>query len=164
MKNKRILIGCIVVIMAGVLSGFVPATPQLFILNENTGKIILEHNIQPGDTFDMNYMHSVNRSRVTDHFVITDDYQIKVESTDFSAYGAGIPEPEGGQTITLYDDHVTIDGLDRLVDPYRFFVGTIADHNITICDDAPIHFTDLVEPKSSLVVDIRRAGFWQVLF
>ncbi|MDO4552864.1 MAG: DUF1850 domain-containing protein [Bacillota bacterium] len=140
-----------------------PAVPQLSVTNGDSGAVLLSYAVEPGDTFVVGYIHSVNKSLVEDHFVITEDHRIMVESTSFVAYGAGIPEPEEGQTLTITEDAVVIDGIDRLADPYRLFVGVIADHRFSMGSGDSIHLKDLVPPQTTLIFQVERQPLWQLL-
>ena len=86
-----------------------------------------------------------------------------VISTAFQAYGAGIPEPDTGQTLTIYEDKVEISNINRIVDPYRLFVGTTADHTITIGNGNAIHLIDFSKPQSIIVIDIHRVSIIKAL-
>jgi len=131
-----------------VLLAIVPIVPQLSVKNADNGKTILSHKVKPGDTFTVSYIHSVNKSKVLDSFTITNNYIIMLTATSFSAYGAGIPEPEEGQTLSIRDDRIEISNINRYVDPYRLFVGTTADHTIIFNDEETVHLIDFVKPKT----------------
>lgn len=161
--NRYLKTGYICLLIAVALLAFVPIVPQLSVKNADSGRTILSHIVKPGDTFTVSYIHSVNKSKVVDSFTITDKYQIMVTSTAFSAYGAGIPEPEEGQTLTVYDDRVEITNINRIVDPYRLFVGVTADHTMKIGKEEPIHFTDIVSPQTSIIIDIYKVSIFKVI-
>lgn len=161
-KHKRIIL-IIIVCGAVVLSALLPAVPQLSVTAGDSGEALLAYRVQPGDRFTVGYIHSVNKSLVEDRFVITGEYLIMVEATSFVAYGAGIPEPEEGQTLTITDDAVVISGIDRITDPYRLFVGVTADHRFSMEGDEPIYLKTLVPPQTTLIFDVEKKSLLHLL-
>jgi hypothetical protein len=61
--------------------------------------------INPGDRFSLEYIHSTQLSRVTDDFEIDQDHRILLVGTTFSDHGAGLPyHPHCGGTFSVQRD------------------------------------------------------------
>ena len=97
-----------------------------------------------GDVFSITFIHSVNKSPVTDYFEIREDgiYGIK---TVYYGFGAGVPtELEEGQTLTIEEDgSMTISGIDVKLSNLIYRVGTVSDHTLTLPDESEISLRDL---------------------
>lgn len=104
-----------------------------------------------GVEFSVSYTHSVNKSRVWDTWQIVDDGQLRLISSRFSAYGAGIPEPEEGQHFLVLEDSYVIEGFDLVQPSFRLFVGRIADHALEVSGQR-ILLKDIVPPGTSLEI------------
>lgn len=157
------------VIAVGLLV-FAPVIPQLSAFDSTLGRMVFTSAAAPGDRFSMSYTHSVNKSRVTDLFTITDDYEIMVSRTSFYSYGAGIPEPEANttQTLKVYDDRIDIENIDRILTPYRFFTGTTAEHTFTALDSPlrvkgetlpigiPVPLNDYTAPQTAMILSVEK--------
>ena len=97
-----------------------------------------------GDEFSITFIHSVNKSPVTDYFEIREDgiYGVK---TVYYGFGAGVPTGlEEGQTLTYGEDgSMIISGFDLKMDSLIYRVGTVSDHILTLRDESEISLRDL---------------------
>ena len=97
-----------------------------------------------GDTFSVEFIHSVNQSPVTDYFEIREDgiYGVK---TVYYGFGAGVPtELEEGQTLTYGDDgSMIISGLEVKLNSLIYRVGTVSDHILMLENGMKISLRDL---------------------
>ena len=148
----------IVFALIAALLAFLPLMPQLRVYSAGDGRTVICRPVHPADSFTVTYTHSVNKSPVTDYFVITGTYEIMVTKTRFFSYGAGIPEPEPGQKIRTKDGYIEISNIDRILPSYRLFIGLFADHRLTFAGEPTLHLAELAQPQTTLVFEIRRAS------
>ena len=103
-----------------------------------------EYEMAVGDGFSITFTHSVNKSPVTDYFVVREDgiYGVK---TVYYGFGAGVPtEPEEGQTLTYGEDgSMILSGLEVKMDNLIYRVGTVSDHILTLEDGSGISLREL---------------------
>ena len=103
-----------------------------------------EYEMAIGDEFSVTFIHSVNKSPVTDYFEIREDgiYGVK---TAYYGFGAGVPTGlEEGQTLTYGEDgSIIISGFDMKMDSLVYRVGTVSDHILTLRDENGISLRDL---------------------
>ena len=103
-----------------------------------------QYDMVVGDEFSITFIHSVNKSPVTDYFEIREDgiYGVK---TVYYSFGAGVPTGlEEGQTLTYGDDgSMIISGFDLKMDDLIYRVGTVSDHILTLQDGSEISLRDL---------------------
>jgi len=82
-----------------------PPPRVLEIADAKNGDQILRTYIWPGDDFSLEYVHSVQRSRVKDTFTIDRRYRIVLVETTFSDHGAGLPyKSHQGGTFSILND------------------------------------------------------------
>lgn len=119
-----------------------------------SGSLILEnpsdktqyaaYDVTVGDTFSIEFIHSVNKSPVIDYFEIREDgiYGIK---TVYYGFGAGVPtDLAEGQELTYgEDDSMIISGFDLKLSSLIYRVGTVSDHILTLEDGTEISLRDL---------------------
>ena len=119
-----------------------------------SGSLILEnpsdktqyaaYDVTVGDTFSIEFIHSVNKSPVIDYFEIREDgiYGIK---TVYYGFGAGVPTDLGeGQKLTYGEDgSIIISGFDLKLSNLIYRVGTVSDHILTLEDGTEISLRDL---------------------
>ena len=103
-----------------------------------------EYEMAAGDGFSITFIHSVNKSPVTDYFEVREDgiYGVK---TVYYGFGAGVPtELEEGQTLTYGDDgSMIISGVDVKMKNLIYRVGTVSDHILTLEDGSEISLREL---------------------
>lgn len=130
----------------------------LVLFNNDTNKVIETYPIKKGDTFSVEFIHSVNATPVTDYYKFDDQNNIYVFKTVYYGFGAGVQtELNPGEKISYGDDgSMTIYDIDKKIDPLTYFVGTISDHLLRINDSDAISLRDLCGKNTSLQILIRR--------
>ena len=86
-----------------------------------------------GDEFSVGFIHSVNKSPLTDVYQIK-DHKIYVVRTIYYGFGAGVQtELEDGQTLSYGENgEMIISGFDRELPYLSYMVGTVSDHTLTV--------------------------------
>ena len=146
-----------------------PLSSQLCVRNQDTGDLLLHFPAKPGNRFEVSYTHSQNRGNVRDLFQLDAHNTIILQATCFTSYGAGMPEPESGQTFRYDEGGIWIEQLQREVDPYMFFVGTIADHQFHWMGDlekSPRTYSmkTVTPPQTSIIVDVEKLSLYALIF
>ena len=123
----------------------------LILSNGKTGEEYARFNLREGGTFSVGFIHSVNKSPVTDFYQITDG-KIYVEKTIYYGFGAGVQtEIEEGQTLEYGEDgSMIVSGFHKEIPDLLYIVGTVSDHVLVINGGREISLRDLCG-RSSLV-------------
>ncbi len=139
-KHRRIIvIGSIIVtaaimlsIIAAVLLNNSEQAAKLVLVNEDTGEIYAQWDCYDGLQFEVEFIHSVNKSPVCDVFEITDNV-IYVTATRYSDFGAGVQTELGeGQTLSYENGEMIVSGFNQPFEKVRYIVGTVSDHILRI--------------------------------
>lgn len=144
-RTKVLIAAAVVAIAAIAAVFFINGSGQRLVLrNANTGKKYASYKIKDGDVFSVGFIHSVNKSPLTDYYVIRDG-KIIVFKTVYYGFGAGVQtEIEEGQTLTYGDDgSMIVTGFDKEINPLTYFVGTVSDHTLTINENTKISLREL---------------------
>lgn len=132
---KRLLTGAAIVVMiaASVFIFFILSSPCLILKNGDTGKTLAVYRIEEENEFSITFVHSVNKSPVTDVYEIRNG-DIYVVRTIYYSFGAGVQtEIEEGQALEYGEDgSMIVSGFDRLMDNLSYIVGTVSDHILVI--------------------------------
>jgi len=135
MQRKILIAGAaiMVTITASVFILFSFSTPCLILKNGDTGKVIMTFPVKEKDEFSITFVHSVNKSPVTDVYQIQNG-KIYVVRTVYYAFGAGVQtEIEEGQKLEYgQDGSMTVSGFNRPMDNLSYIVGTVSDHTLQI--------------------------------
>lgn len=119
-----------ILFVAGIL--LIPMFPnRLVVSDQRTGAALMALPIEPGETFQLRYTHSVNLSDVTDTMEWTGE-TIVCRSTLFTAFGAGIPVlADGvGTDFTHTEDGFLITGIDKPEERILVMLQTAPNHRL----------------------------------
>ena len=132
---KRLLTGAaiVVIIVASVFVYFILSSQCLVLKNSDTGKTLAVYPIEEGNEFSITFVHSVNKSPVTDVYEIRNG-DIYVVRTIYYSFGTGVQtEIEEGQTLEYGEDgSMIISGFDQPMYNLSYIVGTVSDHILEI--------------------------------
>jgi hypothetical protein len=142
---KRLLTGAaiVVIIAVSVFLYFLVSFPCLILKNADTGKTLAVYPIEEGSEFSVTFVHSVNKSPVTDVYKICNG-EIYVIRTIYYSFGAGVQtEIEEGQFLEYGEDgSMIVSGLDRPMHNLSYIVGTVSDHILEI-NGSPVKLREL---------------------
>lgn len=105
----------------------------LTLRNGDTKEVYARYEIKDGDEFSVGFIHSVNKSPLTDVYQIR-DHKIYVVRTIYYGFGAGVQTGlEDGQTLDYGDNgEMIISGFDREMPHLSYIVGTVSDHTLML--------------------------------
>ena len=114
---------------------YVNAGTELVLTDKDTGKEIARYPVSDRDRFSVTFIHSVNKSPLTDIYEIRGK-DIYVVETHYHGFGAGVQtEIEEGQTLSYASDGTMIvSGFDKHIPDLSYFVGTVSDHILEVGD------------------------------
>lgn len=122
------IIAAILASAAALHSGY-----YLTLRNGDSKEVYARYKVAEGDEFSVGFIHSVNKSPLTDVYQIK-DHKIYVVRTIYYGFGAGVQtEIEDGQTLTFGEDgEMIVSGFDLEMPHLSYIVGTVSDHVLTI--------------------------------
>lgn len=141
MKSKRIIIvaaAAVAVIAAVLLCRFYCFENKgvLVLKDSDTKKTYARYKLDEGDAFSITFVHSVNKSPVTESYTIKDG-RIYLTECRYYAFGAGVATAlEEGQTLRYDEDGaMVISNINTLISNLIYVVGTISDHVLEINEE-----------------------------
>ncbi|MBQ3405209.1 MAG: DUF1850 domain-containing protein [Oscillospiraceae bacterium] len=132
------------------------AGSELLLKNSDTGTVWAEYSVDEGDTFAVTFVHSVNKSPVTETYEIKDG-SIYLTSCIYYGFGAGVAtEMEDGWVLSYGDNgEMIISGIDKRIDCLNYIVGTVSDHILEI-DGQSVSLRDLCGQNSKVSFQVQR--------
>nr|WP_243249418.1 DUF1850 domain-containing protein [Anaerotruncus rubiinfantis] len=99
----------------------------------DTGRVYARYPVAEGERFSVGFVHSVNKTPLTDIYEIRGG-GIYVVETVYYSFGAGVQtELAEGQTLRYGEDGAMIvSGFAQRMDDLQYRVGTVSDHTLTI--------------------------------
>lgn len=131
MRKKVYLLGALL-LLGGILL-FSLKEKELLIRDQDTGEIYGSFDVEEGDVFSITFIHSVNKSPVTDRLIIRGNH-LEAYETIYSSFGAGVQtELREGEELSYDEDgNMVISGFQQSYDSLNLIVGTVSDHILTI--------------------------------
>lgn len=143
--------------MALTVSRF--ADKRLVIYDAESGKVYASFDVQTGDRFSVEFVHSVNNSPVKDIYEIRDNGEIYVVSTVYHGFGAGVQtELEGDERLVYRDGAMIVENINKKIPYLAYFVGTVSDHTLQIGDKS-ISLRELCGKNANIVFEYKRQIF-----
>lgn len=157
---------CLLLIAALVLLFCaVPLQKRLVLSDARRGVTLLTLPLAPGETFALRFTHSVNLSDVTDTLEWTGDALI-LRSSQFTAFGAGIPVPaEGiGTALVNTSNGFLLTGIDTVQEDNAFLImlQQVPDHRL-LYRQREISLLELAGSGALLRLCVRPVSIFEII-
>ncbi|AOW79402.1 C4-dicarboxylate ABC transporter [Halodesulfurarchaeum formicicum] len=143
--RRWVLVAIVVFAAIGLALG-TPAQKTLVVERVDSGEVIIADSVSNGTTVGLEYMHSVEKTRVYDEYTVR-GMSLANTRMEFESYGWGLP---AGANVTL-EDGVFVFEPDKSYQSITVKPGRIANHTLTVGDRT----YDLVERADANSVHIR---------
>ena len=119
--------------------------------------------VAPGDTFSLSFVHSVEKSDVTDYFRIDGDYRIILYQTEFSSLNTGLPAVVSeGEVFERTETGFRVSSLRRVLPEIRLQVS--AAYGGTLAVEGSDIYLPALAGDGPLLISVRRVFAWELLF
>jgi hypothetical protein len=126
-----------------------------------TGKVAFLARVTPGDTFTLSFIHSVEKSPVTDYFRIDDDYRIILYQSEFSSLNTGLPAVvSDGEVFSRTDRGFRLD-LNRVLPEIQLWVHR--DYGGFLTMNGKVVSLPVIAGNGLLRVSIQRIFAWELM-
>ena len=154
-KHFRLAMTAAIIVIAAVMLCLVvwiikSGKNELVLKDLDSGKIYAAYSMKEGDAFSVMFVHSVNKSPVTEVYRI-EDGEIYLEECLYYAFGAGVATTlEGEQTLSYGENgEMIISNIHMQMPNLIYVVGTVSDHVLEI-ENQKISLRELCGQNSSV--------------
>jgi len=151
-------------LLVGVLLtiGFVPLH-VLEIRDVRKGKTVFVQGVSSGETFSLTFIHSVEKSPVTDYFRIDDAFRIVLYETAFRSLNTGLPATiSEGQTLTRTAQGFRLSIIDRIFSDIQLWVDDSYAGALEI--GGRVISLAALAGNTLLMVRVRKIPLWEYAF
>jgi hypothetical protein len=131
-----------------VLGVFFPLS-SLEIRDIHDNRILFMSFVSKGETFEIRYIHSVERVPVAGIFRVIEGNRIEVEESIFSSYGAGLPSDTPREDVVFEGNQMRIRHRDVAMERLRLFISPFTQqqfiHSGTTIDLSSVREGHIVE-------------------
>ena len=158
----------VVLIMLAAALVAVAATYYYFtssecLIAECNGAILFAWPIDTGEIFEVTFIHSLNKSPITDVIMWT-GVDLSVVKSIFLSFGAGVPIPSDGigTELVFVDGHYELIGIDKHMSGFYIMTQDIPDHRI-VCRGREASLLELAGSGASVYITVKRLPPWRYI-
>ena len=153
-SSKKIIIVAALLVFFAVAAAavfFYQKTGWFTLRDPETGQIYARYLVHDGDWFSVGFIHSVNKSPLTDYYEF-ENHAIFVEKTVYYGFGAGVQtELEEGQHLEYGDDgSMIVTGFHKEIPDLIYIVGTVSDHTMVLNGHEAVSLSELCGARSKV--------------
>jgi hypothetical protein len=130
---------------------FVPVSALTVRLPREDNRLVQASRVSPGDTLDVSYRHSVERTRVVGRFTIGRDQSLLATETRMTSVGTGLPNCEPDRTHRE-GEWIVVDEGNEKIPSIRFYFTTVNQTHLTVAGQ-PLDF-DAVRSGNLLLIAV----------
>ena len=148
--------------LLALAAGFIPLHALEVRESGGAGRIVFLKRVSPGDTFTLSFIHSVERSEVTDYFRIDDAYRIILYQTEFGSLNTGLPAVVSeGEIFERTDRGFRLSNLDRVLPEIQLQVSEA--YGGTLVTGGAVVSLPALAGNGLLRLSTRRVFAWELL-
>lgn len=149
--------GVLIVLVLGIGAGIIlyRKPPRLAVTGADSGAVYAQWAVKDGDTFAIEFIHSVHNSPVRETFTIIRG-RICPTAVRFASFGAGMQsELAPGQKLSRDGDFMVITGFTASYKELNYIVGTVSDHILYIRDET-VSLRDLCGKNAHISIRVKK--------
>jgi len=159
---KRLYWTLVLAALLALAAGFIPLHGLEVRESGGTGRVVLLKRVAPGDTFTLSFVHSVEKSEVTDYFRIDDDHRIILYQTEFGSLNTGLPAVvSGGEVFERTDRGFRLSNLNRVLPEIQLWVHE--DYGGSFAMDGRVVSLPALAGNGLLRITTRSVFAWELL-
>jgi hypothetical protein len=118
--------------MLGISAAVFSLWPAECLTLTEGSRLLYAGPINPGESFEITFTHSLNLSPITDVIEWTGD-ELIVRKSIFKTFGAGVPVPSDGigkELVRRTDGSYELTGIDKPMESIAILTSSIPNHRI----------------------------------
>ncbi len=129
--------------------------------NNESGEVLYRHSIHLSDEFEINYLHSVTKTPVTETYRIMPDKRLLLTEMVYQSYGAGLPTNIDSDyemledAFRLYNINTVSASLIYRTDPKELGI-----EMKLVVDGDSIPFHRFSEERTPVKIEVKRDPVW----
>lgn len=159
---KRLHWTLAVAALLALAAGFIPLHALEVRQSGGAGRVVFLARVAPGDTFTLSFIHSVEKSEVTDYFRIDDDHRIILYETEFGSLNTGLPAVVSeGEIFERTDRGFRLSNPGRVLPEIQLWVHR--DYGGTLAISGTVVSLPTLAGNGLLRISTRRIFAWELL-
>jgi hypothetical protein len=148
--------------LLALAAGFIPLHALEVRQSGGAGRVVFLTRVAPGDTFTLSFIHSVEKSEVTDYFRIDDAYRIILYQTEFGSLNTGLPAVVSeGEMFERTDRGFRLSNLNRVLPEIQLQVSEA--YGGTLATGGAVVSLPALAGSGLLRISVQRVFAWELL-
>lgn len=129
---------------------------KITFYDTKSNKKITSIDINNDSTFSINFIHSVNKTNITDYYSFDNKNNIILNKTNYKSFGAGVPtEINDNETFKIENNgSYTIENINKNLGTITLYLSDIYEHILKINEDKEYHLWSLIGKKEIIEIKI----------
>ena len=137
MNRNKVLVAAAAIVCLAIAAAVFLLRPEgrLVIRDAETGETYISYPLERGEEFSITFIHSVNKTPVTDVYDVDERGIIMLRKTIYYGFGAGVPSDLDPKMELTYEEGtgaMVVSKIDMELPSFYLFVGTVSDHTLSI--------------------------------
>jgi hypothetical protein len=162
---KRVIVLTFIAFISAIFYRFLisPVYPALTMTNGRTKQLVFAERIQTGQSFSIQFIHSIHRTPVQEKYHVDGNLNIVLDELIYESYGVGNPSgPEAGQTFREENGKFIIGNMKRVLPYFDQAIGQIiANHQLELKGNW-VPLSQYSPPGSWVRIQAKKVSAWQL--
>lgn len=160
MKKKIMLMLLVcIILLSGVC--LIPFQTCLVILQDKSEEIIAYTQLEQGQQYQIEYIHSIHLSKVVETYESTADRNIRQVEISFEDFAVGMPSSaEEGEQFVNENGRYKIKNMNRLFPEIVLLTGKVVANHTLIIRNKRTPLATIIEPGSVVAFKIQKLSLW----
>lgn len=113
-------------------------------------------DINKNSTFSISFIHSVNKTNITDYYYFDKNNNIILDKTNYKSFGAGVPtEINNNESFKKENDgSYTIENINKNLGTITLYLSDLYEHTLKINEDKEYHLWNIIGKKEIIEIKI----------
>jgi hypothetical protein len=148
--------------LLALAAGFIPLHALEVRQSGGAWRVVFLTRVAPGDTFTLSFIHSVEKSEVTDYFRIDDAYRIILYQTEFGSLNTGLPAVVSeGEIFERTERGFRLSNLNRVLPEIQLQVSEA--YGGTLATGGAVVSLPALAGSGLLRISVQRVFAWELL-
>lgn len=140
-----------------LMTAFWPSQLALTVTEDKKGSVVFAASVQPGDTFAIQFLHSVHETPVEEHYTVSHAKEMVLTKVIYESYGVGNPSgTEAGEQFSMKEGKFIVEEMERVLTTVSLRIGKVKANHSLVLDSNPIPFAEWSAPGSRVLLQVKR--------
>lgn len=158
MKKTMTVLAIVIIVM----SIFKVSVLQVVVADkgDNENKVLMSTLVDEGETFEVNWIHSVSKRPVIEKYKILETDKITIDEMKFDTFSANLPARPDYDTKWEYKkDHIRVYNYDVEFDEVPVVIGQVVADHILCIKNKVVYLRQLYRPGGFVHIKVKKMNF-----